>query len=504
MNPAVAAAALVVALEIAAGCSVEPAATPLAMAGERDGLTIAALLTARSGSLHVGVVVRNGRTESAYLDADQCGRITEVVLARTQFEPEGATWTGSAQAVKELILDDQLSSQHPDGFHPRRPTDASSEIPECVRPDRPVQLGPGQEVAERWELPAGSAYTLDAVGSAATVVRVEVVEARAPDELEFLNILPPGSADEERAGRNLRVDQPAASVIERPAPVDDGAPSRGELYDVLLDKTELRSWIEAQPAESWRLAILTPASVFVQAPATEQVKLRLVTTEFERAAHATARADGTDVAVDLPTESDRTREFERRAGTLPPGIALIEEPDSYSLGEDVFPGSLRLPSGRVWVGEYIDEEPLDLALPTGSYPVHATLARYQDREWQDVALATMVLSDEPTVRWADMGTFAVDGGSATFTSVEGLALLNAALEDGGEGESTDLSDLIFDSRVAHEYQVTEFSLGEGVNLVEFSSGNGDGGYPVFVGYDAAGAPTRVVVDFYLLHLAWPE
>ena len=43
-----------------------------------------------------------------------------------------------------------------------------------------------------------------------------------------------------------------------------------------------------------------------------------------------------------------------------------------------------------------------------------------------------------------------------------------------------------------------------MNLVEFSSGNGDGVYPVFVGYDSAGEPTRVVVDFYLFHLDWPE
>jgi hypothetical protein len=39
--------------------------------------------------------------------------------------------------------------------------------------------------------------------------------------------------------------------------------------------------------------------------------------------------------------------------------------------------------------------------------------------------------------------------------------------------------------------------------VQFSSGNGDGGYPVIVGYDAAERPTRVVVDLYLLHLDWP-
>src|SRR5687767_12374150 len=221
MSRVMATAVLVVVVVFAAGCSSGPAQTPVAIAGDRDRLTVAAQLTSSSGSLHVAVVVRNGRTESAFLVPDQCGRITEVVLARTRFEPEGSSWGGSAQAVKELILDDQLSRQHPDRFHPRLPGDTSSEVPECVRPDRPAQLAPGQEVAERWELPLGYAYSLLAVGSAASAVRVEVVEARAPDRLEFLDILPTGGADEERAGRNLRVDQPVAGVIDRPAPVDD-------------------------------------------------------------------------------------------------------------------------------------------------------------------------------------------------------------------------------------------------------------------------------------------
>jgi hypothetical protein len=65
------------------------------------------------------------------------------------------------------------------------------------------------------------------------------------------------------------------------------------------------------------------------------------------------------------------------------------------------------------------------------------------------------------------------------------------------------SEEMFDSLVAHDYQVTEFSLKRGVNLALLSSGNGDGVYPVFVGYDSAGRPTRVVVDFLLLHLKWP-
>jgi len=66
-----------------------------------------------------------------------------------------------------------------------------------------------------------------------------------------------------------------------------------------------------------------------------------------------------------------------------------------------------------------------------------------------------------------------------------------------------LDEDIFNSMVAHDYLGTEWELTPDTNLVRVSSGNGDGGYPVFVGYDAAGNPTRVVVDFLLLHLSWP-
>ena len=51
--------------------------------------------------------------------------------------------------------------------------------------------------------------------------------------------------------------------------------------------------------------------------------------------------------------------------------------------------------------------------------------------------------------------------------------------------------------------VTEYSPVPKLNLIQFSSGNGDGVYPILVGYDATGQPTRIVVDFYLLHLDWP-
>ena len=70
------------------------------MSGARDGLSLAAKTSADGSTLFVDMLVRNNRPRTVYLDADQCGRVTEAVLARTKFEPVGRTWHGSLGAAK--------------------------------------------------------------------------------------------------------------------------------------------------------------------------------------------------------------------------------------------------------------------------------------------------------------------------------------------------------------------------------------------------------------------
>jgi hypothetical protein len=188
---------------------------------------------------------------------------------------------------------------------------------------------------------------------------------------------------------------------------------------------------------------------------------------------------------------------------LPPGVTVVPQRKRRRLTDDVAADRVRLPSGRVVVGEdLLDAKPLDVRVRPGSYPVRATLARYLGNSFDSVALASMVLSKRATVRWHNTGAIAVDGGTAAITSAEGAAALRH-LFDRSQARWLQLSDEMFDSLTAHDYQVTEFSLGHGLNLALFSSGNGDGRYPVYVGFDAAGRPTRVVVDFLLLQLEWP-
>ena len=330
---------------------------------------------------------------------------------------------------------------------------------------------------------------------------LETVEARDPNEPEFLNVLAVDAEDPERERRTVRAELPAGRIIDRDASEPVTGPTYGELFDRLAEHDDFRTWLEAHPPDVWREANLWPGSRGATG-GRERLELRVVSAAYERAAVVTAAPDGSNAVVELPDEEDRTREFARTPGTLPPGIEALPDAD-FSLTDDLHLGEVMLPSGRLVVGEFLlDEEPLRIAVASGAYRAHATLARYADQAFDRVALATLVLSDAPTVRWEEDRFIAVDGGSTTITSVEGRDALSTLFND-DENAWMDLNQQVFESAVAHDYLATEYTLTPDTNLAYFSSGIGDGGYPVYVGYDASGAPTRVVVDFYLVHLGWP-
>ncbi len=492
---------LVTATTALAACA--PAATAtIRISGDHGGLTLSADVSASSDSIVVEAVVHNGRDETVYLVPDQCGHVIDAELERTVSRPEGQAWDGSVQAVKDLVLEDQRSDQFPDPFWDARVADPSSGAPECQKPYRPTTLAPGDEIDERRVLPLASAFALAEVGSDDMRIGLEAVEARDPETMEYLDILPQTMEDAGRVGRVVRAELPAAEVISRKPTRPLTGPSKGELFDRLLADEQLRAWIEAQPADGWALAELRPA-IPDAGPDYADLRLRLLNTAYERAARVVARPDGSDPRLTLPREADRTRTFERRPGTPPPGIALIPEPDGYSLSDDLLLGDITLPSGRVVVGEYLfEQEPLDLAVAPGRYPVYATLARYQEQPFDSVSYATLELSDAPTVRWEDAGVIAVDGGTTTFVSVEGRDLMRDAF-DQDQDAWMDENEVIFESVIAHDWLGTTYALTPELDLAIVSSGIGDGGYPVWIGRDATGAPTQVVVDFYLLHLDWP-
>lgn len=479
---------------LAPACTADRQAPAASTTGERSGLMLRLQISRRGSSIFAATSVRNDRRDAVRLDPDQCGRLTEVVLARTVFQPEGATYPGSLGKVKELVLERQRSDQNPDRFAPRR-VGGGAGPPECRRPEGPVTVAAGTTLEERWELPLDSATAVREVGSEQTVVRAELVEAEASGGLDFLDILPTGEADQARRGRNLRVEQPPAPL--RLHVVGDlQGPSLGERFDRMIGDAPLRTFLESQPADSWRQADLVDTG--------QGITFKAVTTRYERALKATISEDGSRVQdLRLPGPADRTRVFERRPASLPPGVAQVPEEDDYVLTDDVVPGRLVLPSGHVLVdGLSGDDATLPQQVDPGSYPVHVTLARSPGNDFDRVALASLVVSTAPTVTWKEAADIAVDGGTAGFTSTEGSAVLTRLLDADEKDWESWMSDG-FDSLTAHEGGATELPIEDVGNFVMFASGVGDGGYPIFAGLDGNGKPTRFVIDFLLLHLGWP-
>ncbi len=239
-------------------------------------------------------------------------------------------------------------------------------------------------------------------------------------------------------------------------------------------------------------------------PNLETLEFRAVSTEYERAVSAATTFDGAVVDdIRLPGPGDGTRVFERRAVTLPPGIERIVEEDGYELTHDLLADPLVLPSGSVVADGALAGGVGALPYPVdpGTHPVHVTLVRYPGNTFEVVALASLVVSDATPVRWEQVAGVGVDGGTAAFTSAEGSAALGKLIDD-DDRAWTALLQAGFDSLIAHDHPVTEWPIDDRLNFVLLSSGVGDGGYPVFVGLDQDGRPTRFVIDFMQLHLAW--
>ena len=130
--------------------------------------------------------------------------------------------------------------------------------------------------------------------------------------------------------------------------------------------------------------------------------------------------------ADVPGPADRARVFERRPATLPPGIAVIPEPDTPALDRGRHRRATcrcRAAGSSPTARSIGDAEPLpDVATP-GAYPVSATVGRLGRLHFDSVAYASVVVSEAPTVSWVARSIVGVDGGTAGFTSAEGSEML---------------------------------------------------------------------------------
>jgi hypothetical protein len=179
-----------------------------------------------------------------------------------------------------------------------------------------------------------------------------------------------------------------------------------------------------------------------------------------------------------PALAQVTTRPEVMTGAFQPGFVGEADKDRYPL-RTLRIGELNLASGRLVVADPFivsgSEKPLDLAIPPGRYPVDIAVADAGDSGHR-VALARLLLSEAPPVRW----TMAVTEG-------EDVRKLKADdWQTRGEARGPELG-------IPYGFVLVE-EVGPG-GVAMFSSGWGDGHYASWVGYDAQGRPAQVVIDF---------
>jgi Protein of unknown function (DUF4241) len=169
---------------------------------------------------------------------------------------------------------------------------------------------------------------------------------------------------------------------------------------------------------------------------------------------------------------------------LPPSITVIHE----ELGE------LDLPEGRVVACDPQDPGvPLAQRLPPGRYPAQLRVASLGGRD-QRTAAVLLRTGDDPPVRWEPAGPeLSIDSATGCLAAPLALAALHAP--------GTPLLDGLLEALGATERPTwcwANHPVGPDGNVIAFSTGYGDGAYPVFWGLAADGGPVCLLVDLRVL------
>jgi hypothetical protein len=149
-------------------------------------------------------------------------------------------------------------------------------------------------------------------------------------------------------------------------------------------------------------------------------------------------------------------------------------------------------------GDPAELDAIDLDGFTGRAPVCFHVAHYDSTD-ERVAFVHIRLSDAPVVSWRETGGFGVDGGTGGIASTEAVVSAGSGVEGLIEQYLVELDRTYVDT---WSWLNIELDPETGGNVIGFSTGFGDGGYPVVVGEDADGRPAAVVIDHVIVPWAW--
>jgi hypothetical protein len=168
-------------------------------------------------------------------------------------------------------------------------------------------------------------------------------------------------------------------------------------------------------------------------------------------------------------------------------------------------GEIVLPSDQLLVADYFamgafflpDMPRVQLHGFTGRAPVCLHIARFEPAD-QRAAFLHVRLIDAPVDHWiVGSAGFGVDGGTGGIGSAEAVRPVT------GEADI----DLFLDALQAHDVKTWSWANittdpATGANVIGFSTGYGDGGYPVYAGIGRDGRVVAVVIDLLVLPWRW--
>lgn len=200
---------------------------------------------------------------------------------------------------------------------------------------------------------------------------------------------------------------------------------------------------------------------------------------------STASASNAPVEPSIPA----ARFASQDAGSPDVGAARLEVRQA---------GTIALPSGQLAVSDaFINDDPVLVPdLPAGEHSVELLVAGTERDE--RVAAARVRLRDEPVADWRGVGSIAIDSGNAAFFDPR----LSSSIRSPDVIERFNESLLAALEKSARSTYSTAAVPWNGMTYVAFSSGFGDGTYPVFLGSSGSGSPVAVLVDFDIL--PWKE
>jgi hypothetical protein len=160
-------------------------------------------------------------------------------------------------------------------------------------------------------------------------------------------------------------------------------------------------------------------------------------------------------------------------------------------------GELELPDGCVVVCDPHDPGvPLARRFPPRRYPAQLRVADLGGRD-QRTAAVLLRASDDPPVRWEPAGAeLSVDSATGCLAGPQALAALHAPDAHGAQPFDRLVEALGETGRPTWCW--ANHAVAFAGNVIAFTTGYGDGSYPVFWGLAADGGPVCLLVDLRVL------